>query len=337
MIRSLVASTYFLLCCLSPLEAFCGPEDEHVTDGRYAMGTILEVTVQKGAVGVLNSIFEEVDRIESELSSYREDSQLSILNRSSGGPTVIVSDTLAEVLGLARYYYDSTDGAFDVSVGPLTRLWEKSFQADSMPSKLSIKNALSKVGVSKVEIVGNSVLLPKGMSLDLGGVGKGFALDKVEQLLARESIEHALISFGESSTLALGSPRNAESWTLLVRGFGQDFIGQVSLADQALSVSRSHGKVTEIKGRQFGHIFDPATGMPVNREVLAMVVSRTSTEAEVWSTALLVLNVEKGLDLVEKARGTEAFVASRVGSEGELVVRMSKGFLETVNLIYSLD
>ena len=335
MIRSLVAVTYFLQFCLLPIEALCESEDEYVTDGRYAMGTILEVTVQKGAASALDAVFEEVDRIESELSSYKENSQLSILNRLAGNPTVMVSDTLLEVLELAKYYSDSTDGAFDVSIGPLTRLWKESFQSDSVPSNIAMNNALSMVGMSKVKIVGNSVLLPTGMALDLGGIGKGYALDKVERLLARESIEHALISFGESSTLALGSPRDSEAWSLLVRGLGQEFIGRISLSDQALSVSRSLGKVTEIQGRRFGHIFDPATGTPVNREALAIVVSKTSTEAEVWSTALLVLGVDKGLGLVEKVKGTEAFIASRTGSDGALVVRMSTGFSKTVDLIYS--
>lgn len=337
MIKTLLVSTVLLFFGFLASKAYCELNSEYAADGRYAMGTILEVTIPQSAVGVTDLVFSEVERIESDLSSYREESQLSILNRSSGDPALRVSDTLAEVLALSKQLSHSTKGAFDISIGSLGLLWNRAFLRKEVPSKTAIEQVLSVVDISRLKLSGNNVSMPPGMSLDLGGIGKGYALDKVDEVLALNSVRHALISFGESSTLALGRPRKGKSWNLLVRGIGNDFLGRISLSDQALSVSRSLGKSTEINGTRFGHIFDPRTGHPVGKEMIAIVISNTATEAEAWSTALLVLNPKRGLDLIEKFPGTEALLAISSSQENEVDLRMSSGFVESSEFVQTVE
>jgi thiamine biosynthesis lipoprotein len=136
------------------------------------------------------------------------------------------------------------------------------------------------------------------MKLDLGGIAKGYALDRMLPLLERHGIESALLNFGQSSTWAVGAPAGSAGWRLLVRGPEGRFAGLITLRDQALSVSGSQGQWVEIGGRRYGHIIDPRSGEPLMRARQAVVVSRRAVLAEALSLALLVLDAETGLALV---------------------------------------
>jgi thiamine biosynthesis lipoprotein len=136
------------------------------------------------------------------------------------------------------------------------------------------------------------------MKLDLGGISKGYALDRMLPLLERHGIESALLNFGQSSTWAVGAPAGSAGWRLLVRGPEGRFAGLITLRDQALSVSGSQGQWVEIGGRRYGHIIDPRSGEPLMRARQAVVVSQRAALAEALSLALLVLDAETGLSLV---------------------------------------
>jgi thiamine biosynthesis lipoprotein len=164
------------------------------------------------------------------------------------------------------------------------------------------------VDARRLELRGDEVRLAPGMVLELGGIGKGFALDRLAETLALAGVRDALLSFGESSVVALGAPPGAERWRLLVRGPGGGYAGVIALRDQTLSVSSSFGTSDEIAGLRAGHILDPRSGRPVTQERVAVVVAPTATAGEAWSTALVVLGAEPGLGLAEAAPGVEALL-----------------------------
>jgi thiamine biosynthesis lipoprotein len=159
--------------------------------------------------------------------------------------------------------------------------------------------AVSRDGVSLAE---------KGMKLDLGGIAKGYALDRMLPLLERHGIERALLNFGQSSTWAVGAPAGSAGWRLLVRGPEGRFAGLITLRDQALSVSGSQGQWVEIGGRRYGHIIDPRSGEPLMRARQAVVISRWASLAEALSLALLVLDADTGLALVAAQPGCEGLL-----------------------------
>jgi hypothetical protein len=187
-----------------------------------------------------------------------------------------------------------------VTIGPLVELWMLAAERDAPPTASELAAARQRVGADRISVVsGEGVSLGEaGMKLDLGGISKGYALDRMLPLLERHGIESALLNFGQSSTWAVGAPAGSAGWRLLVRGPEGRFAGLITLRDQALSVSGSQGQWIEIGGRRYGHIIDPRSGEPLMRARQAVVVSRRAVLAEALSLALLVLDAETGLALV---------------------------------------
>jgi thiamine biosynthesis lipoprotein len=156
------------------------------------------------------------------------------------------------------------------------------------------------------------------MSIDLGGIAKGYALDLMADRLRSSRPTGALLSFGLSSVWALGAPPGDFGWRLLLRPPSPEHeLGVLTLRDQALSVSSSLGQWSEIAGRRYGHVIDPRSGRAVTETKRAVVVARTATEAEALSTALVVLEAAQGLALVEAREGAEARIDDANGFVGE--------------------
>jgi thiamine biosynthesis lipoprotein len=149
------------------------------------------------------------------------------------------------------------------------------------------------------------------MSVDLGGIAKGYALDRVRDTWG--SVDAALLSFGQSSILALGAPPAEEGWHMALRGASGEVIGVVILRDQAFSVSSTLGQWSEIEGVRYGHVIDPRSGQALRRAASASVVAPTATLAEVLSTALVVLPPARGASLVESLEGCEARIEDESG------------------------
>ena len=225
-----------------------------------------------------------------------------------------VDPELRAVLEAAHEAGAATGGAFDVTVGPLIELWVEAAHGDKLPTEAALSAARRRVGVSRLRIEpGGRVSLGPGTTIDLGGIAKGFALDRIAAELRAAGFDRGLLSFGQSSIQALGRPPDAPGWRLLLRSPDEDFGGLVLLEDQALSVSSTLGQWSEVEGRRYGHVIDPRSGRPIERGRQAAVVAATAAEAEVLSTALVVLDESDGVDLVESTPGAEAFVLDEEG------------------------
>ncbi len=290
-----------------------------VTDGRYVMGTVLEITLVTAdgepARRALAESFAEAERLEALFTTWDPESELSRLNRAAGGDPRAVSADLARLLGLAREYGELTRGSFDVTVGPLVELWAEAARRNALPSPAELGAARSRVGYQHIRVLDGprAALAEPGVAVNLGGVAKGYAVDRLRAILARYGIENALLNFGQSSTWAVGRPADGPGWRLLARGPGEDFLGVLTLEDRALSVSGSLGQWVEIAGRRYGHVLDPRTGEPLPQRRQAMVVARDATLAEALSKAVLVLGEREGLALVEAQEGCEALLVDADG------------------------
>ncbi len=290
--------------CAAPLEPVT------LSDGRPAMGTVLEITVvaPDEATGRrwIEGCFARVDALERRLSSWDPDSDVSRLNRAArdsdpGADAETdaewqrVDPVVALALADAKRFARQTGGAFDVTVGPLISLWRRGAADGRVPSDAELAQARSRVGAEWIAIEAGRVSLQPGMALDLGGLVKGWALDRVGVWLGDQGATRALLNFGGSSLLALGTPTDAPAWRVLV-GAGKRRIGVLAISDQHASVSASLGQFYEIGGQRFGHVIDPRTGQPVSREVLAIALGASGALAEAWSTALLVRGAEGVVD-----------------------------------------
>ena len=297
-----------------------GPIPERViSDGRYAMGTVLELTLEglepRPAARALDDLYEVARRLDRLLSIYQPESDISRLNRTAGQGRQRVDSEVEEILKLSIAYSELTQGAFDVTIGPVVELWMKAADRDAPPSALELAAARELVGPNRISVVsGDGVSLAKeGMRLDLGGVAKGYALDRMLPLLERHGIKSALLNFGQSSTWAVGAPAGSTGWRLLIRAPGGGFAGLITLRDQALSVSGSQGQWVEIDGRRYGHIIDPRSGEHLMRARQAVVVSQRASLAEALSLALLVLDAQTGLALVAAQADCEGLLIEGAG------------------------
>jgi thiamine biosynthesis lipoprotein len=285
-----------------------------ISDGRYEMGTIFEITLEglepEPAARALDDLYDVATRLDRLFSIYQPESDISRLNRTAGRGRQVVDSEVEEVLEHSIAYSKLTRGTFDVTIGPVIDLWMMAADRDAPPTALELAAAREHVGSERISVVsGEGVSLgDAGMKLDLGGIAKGYALDRMLPLLERHGIESALLNFGQSSAWAVGAPAGSAGWRLLVRGPEGRFAGLITLRDQALSISGSQGQWVEIGGRRYGHIIDPRSGEPLMRARQALVVSQRAALAEALSLALLVLEADAGLALVSAQPGCEALL-----------------------------
>jgi thiamine biosynthesis lipoprotein len=293
-----------------------------ISEGRPAMGTVLEITVvaasEAHARAALARCFAESERLESIFTTWRDDGELARLNARAGAGPQPASPELLRILADAQQLARETGGAFDVTVGPLLALWRDAERTQARPSDAQIESARSRVGAQRIRLdprAGTASLEPD-MAIDLGGLAKGWTLDRLGELLAAEGIARSLLDFGGSSLRARGVPLDAERW--LVASDGGAIL---ALGDEDVSISEADGQGFAIAGERFSHIVDPRTGTPVAGAVRARVHARDGSLAEGWSTALVVLGAE-GLRAVPCGRVARAHVAN---ADGERVACASPG------------
>ena len=266
-----------------------------VTEGRPLMGTILEITLVTSdparARALIERCFAETARLEMIFTTWRPDGELARLNAQAGNGPQSASPELVRILLDAQRFARETGGAFDVTVGPLVSLWRKGGKRGEQPSDAEVAAARSRVGAERIQIDSErgTLALEVGMSVDLGGLAKGWTLDRLGEVLRREGVDRALLNFGGSSLLAIGTPLDAPNWRI---GLENGEILELR-SESNLSISSSFGQVVEIDRARFSHIVDPRTGWPTRRARRAIVEAPDGAIAEAWSTALVVVNGDK--------------------------------------------
>ena len=306
------------------LLVFGSPVRACETDGRYIMGTVFQATLcqaestpQARMSAVWHEVFATAGRFDDLFTIYAPHSPLSHLNAQAGRGLQAVPAEVSDILRLSRRYADLTNGAFDITVRPLLSLWRHAATTQTQPTAAAIRRTLGFIGSQKLHFAApHRVGLPApGMALDLGGIGKGYALDRIARQLHERRLTNALLNFGQSSLWASGRPPDGEGWRLLLRQPNGEIVGVATFSDQAVSISGSLGQSMQVEGRRYGHIIDPRTGRPVQRDLLACVVAPSAAQAEALSTALLILGEREGLDLIEQLDGVEGFLREAHGTQ----------------------
>ncbi len=292
------------------------PAPREIAVGRYVMGTLLEIVLYAPAPeaeGVAEELVALARGLEAELSRHAPDSALSQLNASAGAGAHPVPRALVRIVADSVALSRTTRGSFDVSVGPLVELWTRAALLDQPPSAAELSEARQRVGSERIvaSVAAGTVALERGMSLDLGGIAKGWALDRMRERLLARGVDRALVSFGQSSILALGAPPGAPGWRILLRDGAGSYAEIVTLRDAMLSVSGSLGRVSQIGGRDYGHVIDPRTGEPLTEGRQAAVLAPTGAAAEALSKALLVLDAAEARSLLADLPETEGLLLRR--------------------------
>jgi len=328
--RGAAASALTLALGLIAIPAGCRPRVESRADAplrlaetRRFMAVPWTVTVHAAdeATGrrAVAAAFAEIARIEAILTDYEPESELSRLSAAAptAGP-VSVSEDLWTVLVRAGEIRDATDGAFDLTVGPLTTLWRRARQSGRLPPADKRAAAQAAVGGASLALdpQRRTVHLTRpGMRLDAGGIGRGYALDRALDVLAAHGITSAMIDCS-GDVVVSGPPPGAPGWRIAVRPFaaattaergaGDPPIAPLVLAHAAVTTSGDAYQFVEIDGVRYSHIVDPRTGLGVTGQTAVTVIAPDATTADALATALSVLGPEAGRNVMRRFPGCAA-------------------------------
>ncbi len=235
--------------------------------------------------------------LEAQISVYRDESELSLLNQRARTEPVEVEPELFDLLLECRRLFEETDGAFDATSGALISLWREARAEKTIPTQQQIDEAKRKTGTDKVRFdVENRTIRfdVDGLEFNLGAIGKGYALDRSATFLKDEGLQKFLYHGGHSSLLAAGAHQGQAGWPVGIRNpaFTDRRLATILLKDRALSSSGSNVQNFRHDGRRFGHILDPRTGWPAEGLLSATVLAPTAALADALSTAFFVLGVE---------------------------------------------
>ena len=298
------------------------------------MGTIVEISIAGGEDKDLikkafEDAFEEMSRIDRKFSAYKEDSDVSRINRLKPGEWLVVDDETFRLIEESVEYSKFTDGAFDITVKPLVDLWGFFAHQGHVPSKEEIARALENVGSDKLILdkANKGIALARdGVKIDLGGIAKGYATDMAIASLSRGGIRNAIVNSG-GDMYCMGRKSALELWRVGIqhpRKKGR-LIAEVSLEDAAINPSGDYENFFEVGGRRFCHIIDPRTGMPVGSvPSSATIIAGDSTRAQALAKVPMVLGAAVGARGMEK-RFAEEWIVISEGPEGALAIQKSNG------------
>ena len=317
---------------------------------RHAMNTRFEIVVHGldpvRLRAAAEEALDEIERLEDRMSFFRPSSEVAQINRRASMEPVRVTPAIFDLLRVAQTLHRETGGAFDITVAPLLRCWGFRSGVGAIPSAEALAEARGQVGMEFVvlDTATRTVRFSRpGMQIDLGGIGKGFAIDRAVEILREAGVPNGLIHGGTSTAYAFGRNMDGDAWKIGIpfpadkwntpagAGGGGDEPGQmiyhgedldgrsvaapekllaaVPLENASLSLSAVWGRFFLREHRIFGHVLDPRSGEPVTGAILAAVVLPSATETDALSTALLTLGLD-GLDTLTTLRpGLQALVA----------------------------
>ena len=320
-------------------------------DGGYReiMGTFARIVAvakqERRARRYIEAGFSELVRIDKMMSDYKPDSELSKVNRGAFANPVKVSPELFEILQKSVEFSRLSNGAFDITVGPLVDLWHKAGEANIVPDENTLAATRTRVGYEKLILDANGRTVRfavAGMRLDLGAIGKGYAVDKaVEAMQNRGAIGGMVDSGGnircfgvpadtDTWLIGLQNPKSAGTDTDLPELHGAIGTGEVLMVlklnpdkiGMAVATSGDYRRFVTIDGKKVSHIVDPNTGASADRLSSDTIIAATAVDADALSTAVNVMGAEKGLALVESLPGVEAIL---VTDGPEYAIRQTRG------------
>ncbi len=305
---------------------------------RMIMGTFAEVSIyssdEKTAGMAIEESLDEMERMDRIMSNYKKDSELSRLNKKAGKAPVPCNGELLDVIEQSQYYSELSGGAFDITVSPVVALWGFFREKGHVPPDKEIEKVLPAVSYKNIVVnKSNDTKKPATISfkntqtqIDLGAIGKGYAVDKALEIIRKYGISNGCINLG-GNIYVLGTPPGKNAWKIGVqhpRNSGE-ILGYLELKNEATATSGDYERFFEFNGKRYSHIINPQTGRPVSGTIATTIVAPMGTEVDALSTSVFVLGHEKGMELIKKIPNAEAMIAYEE-KDGKIAIDMTQGF-----------
>ncbi|MBN2452887.1 MAG: FAD:protein FMN transferase [Candidatus Omnitrophica bacterium] len=302
---------------------------------RLLMGTIVRIKAPVGRIDggkervgfAIGKALDEIARIEGVFSVHKPDSEISRINRLRKGEVLKISDEVFGLIEKSVEYSARTKGAFDITVKPLADLWREAGAAGRLPLEAEVDAARAKVGYRYIALdksAGTVSFARDGMSLDMGGVGKGYASDAAAKILRENGVADAIINPG-GDVYCMGRRSTKSPWNVGIKNprDKNELFLEIALKDMAIDTAGDYEKYFLLDGKRYSHIIDPRTGYPAGDDVIsASVIAPDAVTADILATALCVLGRD-GLKIV-RAEGLDAVIV--FGEGGAFGTEMTEGF-----------
>ena len=254
------------------------------------MDTFVDIRVWgKDSDKALKESWKLLEDLSNKIDRFNPNSEISKINKNAGDYVEVSSDTL-NIIKKAKYFAQITNGYFDPTIAPLMKIWGFYDKNYRIPDKKEIEDKLKYVDYRKIYIEGNKVMIEKGMELDLGGIAKGYLIDRIFEVLRKYSIDRAVLNLG-GQVGVYGSPQKGDLWEVSIRHprKDQDFIGRVFIKEGSVSTSGDYERFFIKDNKRYCHIINPKDGYPSNSVISVSVISKSGTEADALSTAFFIL------------------------------------------------
>ncbi|MSO23583.1 MAG: FAD:protein FMN transferase [Acidobacteria bacterium] len=287
------------------------------------MGTVVRIVVYApsagSAVAATRSAFQRIRELDGILSDYQAESELSLLSHQSGDPPVKIGPDLFRVLSAARNLAVRSNGAFDVTAGPVIQLWRRARRQRTLPEADRIAAALDLTGFRWLTLDAKqqtAQLAKPGMRLDVGGIAKGYAADEALKILKQAGIERALVALGGDISVS-NPPPGKKGWTIEIASLNLPGVPkprQLVLDNVAASTSGDVEQFVELGGVRYSHIIDPRTGKALTGRRSVTVVAANGIDSDALATAVSVMDPQKGLKLIDATPGAAALIVVKTDS-----------------------
>jgi thiamine biosynthesis lipoprotein len=288
---------------------------------------------ERAARAAFEEVFAECRRLETLMSTWLPESDVSRVNRAAGVSAVPASAEVREVLATAHAISEWTGGKFDVTFGALSGLWKFDHDQDNViPDPRALRARLPLIDYRAIRIdeaAGTAFAARKGMSIHLGGIGKGYAVDRAAAMLRQRGFRDFMIQSG--GDVYVGGAKQGRPWRLGIqdpRGAANRVFAEIELSDGTFSTSGDYERFFLKDGRRYHHILDPATGVPARGARSVTIVSRRAVLADALSTGVFILGPVRGLDLIERLPDVEGVIFS---DRNEVLI--SSGLRDTIRIV----
>jgi len=296
-------------CSKQPIQTY--------SKSNFQLNTLITITLFEDDEETFQEIFNLIAYYEKILSMHLSDSELYNINKFAYDGPVTISTKMEEILNDSLHYYNLSDGLFDISIGPLVNLWDISDDSENKkpPSKIEIEETIKYVGFENIKIIDNTIQFSNpNNSIDLGGIAKGFIVDKIVDYLTSIEVDKAILDFG-GNIYVIGEKDINVPFVVGIQNpfdFRGEYVATVSVANKSVVTSGIYERYFEYDNNIYHHIINPFTGYPEDNSLASVtIISNSSLDGDALSTVVFLLGLDQGMQLIDQLDNIEAIFINK--------------------------